>query len=157
VDGLLRAPPGRRDLKPVIETTAAFPTVSGVETSQDRWGPPRPNSLRPPLPGMNPTGNSSCRHRSSVNQADRWIEANTYLPDGYRGLGLNCGHGWFVPIPVLVLAAAWAVAVSAGTWRSPAAWVFAARFLGAPGLGGNHKGRVETSHSLELQAGAIAN
>ena len=48
-------------------------------------------------------------------------------------LGVHAGgHGWFVPIPVLVLAAAWAVAVSAGTWRSPAAWVFAAlAFLGA--------------------------
>ena len=48
-------------------------------------------------------------------------------------LGVHAGgHGWFVPLPVLVLAAAWAVAVSAGTWRSPAAWVFAAlAFLGA--------------------------
>ena len=48
-------------------------------------------------------------------------------------LGIHAGgHGWFVPLPVLVLAAAWAVAVSAGTWRSPAAWVFAAlAFLGA--------------------------
>ena len=47
-------------------------------------------------------------------------------------LGVHAGgHGWFVPIPVLVLAAAWAVAVSAGSWRSPAAWVFAAlAFLG---------------------------
>ena len=31
-------------------------------------------------------------------------------------LGVHAGgHGWFVPLPVLVLAAAWAVAVSAGT------------------------------------------
>ena len=48
-------------------------------------------------------------------------------------LGIHAGgHGWFVPLPVLVLAAAWAVAVSAGTWRSPAAWALAAlAFLGA--------------------------
>ena len=48
-------------------------------------------------------------------------------------LGIHAGgHGWFVPLPILVLAAAWAVAVSAGTWRSPAAWVFAVlAFLGA--------------------------
>ena len=48
-------------------------------------------------------------------------------------LGVHAGgHGWFVPIPVLVLAAAWAVAVSAGSWRSPAAWVLAVlAFLGA--------------------------
>jgi membrane-bound ClpP family serine protease len=36
------------------------------------------------------------------------------------------GHGWFVPLPVLVLAAAWALAVSAGGWASATAWVFAA-------------------------------
>ncbi len=35
------------------------------------------------------------------------------------------GHGWFVPLPVLVLAGAWALTVSAGTWASAAAWVLA--------------------------------
>ena len=36
------------------------------------------------------------------------------------------GHGWFVPFPVLFLAAAWAVTASAGSWSSPLAWVLAA-------------------------------
>lgn len=36
------------------------------------------------------------------------------------------GHGWFVPVPVLVLAAAWAITVSAAGWASAAAWVLAA-------------------------------
>jgi membrane-bound ClpP family serine protease len=35
------------------------------------------------------------------------------------------GHGWFVPLPVLVLAGAWALTVSAGGWASAAAWVLA--------------------------------
>ena len=38
-------------------------------------------------------------------------------------LGFHAGgHGWFVPIPVLVLAGAWALTVSAGGWASGAAW-----------------------------------
>jgi hypothetical protein len=42
-------------------------------------------------------------------------------------LGLHAGgHGWFVPLPVLVLAGAWALVVSAGQWTSPAAWALAA-------------------------------
>jgi membrane-bound ClpP family serine protease len=36
------------------------------------------------------------------------------------------GHGWFVPLPALVLAVAWAVAASAGGWASASAWVLAA-------------------------------
>jgi membrane-bound ClpP family serine protease len=35
------------------------------------------------------------------------------------------GHGWFVPLPVLVLAGAWALTVSAGSWASAAAWILA--------------------------------
>jgi membrane-bound ClpP family serine protease len=42
-------------------------------------------------------------------------------------LGFHAGgHGWFVPLPVLVLAGAWALTVSAGSWASAAAWVLAA-------------------------------
>ncbi len=42
-------------------------------------------------------------------------------------LGFHAGgHGWFVPIPVLVLAGAWALTVSAGGWASGAAWALAA-------------------------------
>jgi membrane-bound ClpP family serine protease len=42
-------------------------------------------------------------------------------------LGFHAGgHGWFVPIPVLVLAGAWALTVSAGGWTSGAAWALAA-------------------------------
>jgi membrane-bound ClpP family serine protease len=42
-------------------------------------------------------------------------------------LGLHAGgHGWFVPLPVLVLAGAWALTASAGGWTSTAAWVLAA-------------------------------
>lgn len=36
------------------------------------------------------------------------------------------GHGWFVPVPVLALAVAWAVAASAGGASSPLAWALAA-------------------------------
>jgi membrane-bound ClpP family serine protease len=35
------------------------------------------------------------------------------------------GHSWFVPLPVLVLVALWAVTVSAGSWTSVDAWVLA--------------------------------
>ncbi|MGH9105536.1 MAG: NfeD family protein [Acidimicrobiales bacterium] len=35
------------------------------------------------------------------------------------------GHGWFVPLPVLVLAGTWGVAVSSGSWSSPGGWVLA--------------------------------
>jgi membrane-bound ClpP family serine protease len=42
-------------------------------------------------------------------------------------LGLHAGgHGWFVPLPVLVLAGAWALTVSAGGSSSAAAWILAA-------------------------------
>ena len=42
-------------------------------------------------------------------------------------LGFHAGgHGWFVPVPVLVLAGAWALVVSAGGWASAAAWALAA-------------------------------
>jgi membrane-bound ClpP family serine protease len=48
-------------------------------------------------------------------------------------LGLHAGgHGWFVPLPVIVLAGTWALLVSAGSWTSPAAWALAAlAFLSA--------------------------
>jgi membrane-bound ClpP family serine protease len=48
-------------------------------------------------------------------------------------LGLHAGgHGWFVPLPVIVLAGTWALVVSAGNWTSPAAWALAAvAFLSA--------------------------
>jgi membrane-bound ClpP family serine protease len=46
---------------------------------------------------------------------------------GVIGLGLHAGgHGWFVPLPVIVLAGTWALVVSAGHWTSPAAWALAA-------------------------------
>jgi membrane-bound ClpP family serine protease len=42
-------------------------------------------------------------------------------------LGIHAGgHGWFVPLPVLVLAGAWALTVSAGGSSSTGAWVLAA-------------------------------
>jgi hypothetical protein len=41
-------------------------------------------------------------------------------------LGLHAGgHGWFVPLPVLVLAGAWALTVSAGGGASAGAWLLA--------------------------------
>jgi membrane-bound ClpP family serine protease len=48
-------------------------------------------------------------------------------------LGIHVGgHGWLAPVPVMVLAAAWAGTVSAGTWSSPVAWLLAATaFMGA--------------------------
>jgi membrane-bound ClpP family serine protease len=45
-------------------------------------------------------------------------------------LGIHAGgHGWFTPIPVVVLAAAWVGTVLAGTWWSAAAWLLAALAL----------------------------
>jgi membrane-bound ClpP family serine protease len=45
-------------------------------------------------------------------------------------LGFHAGgHGWFVPLPVLVLAGAWAFTVSAGSWASGVAWALAALAL----------------------------
>jgi membrane-bound ClpP family serine protease len=42
-------------------------------------------------------------------------------------LGFHAGgHGWFVPIPALALAGAWAFTVSAGSWASATAWALAA-------------------------------
>jgi membrane-bound ClpP family serine protease len=42
-------------------------------------------------------------------------------------LGLHAGgHGWFVPIPVLVLAGAWALTASAGNGGSAVSWALAA-------------------------------
>jgi membrane-bound ClpP family serine protease len=44
------------------------------------------------------------------------------------------GHGWFVPLPVLVLAGAWALTAAAGDWAAPAGWVLAClTLLGALG------------------------
>ena len=41
-------------------------------------------------------------------------------------LGIHAGgHGWFVPLPVVVLAAAWALAASAGDAARPASWALA--------------------------------
>jgi len=45
------------------------------------------------------------------------------------------GHGWFVPVPVLVLAAAWAITVSAAGWASAAAWALAAVALASALVG----------------------
>ena len=50
-------------------------------------------------------------------------------------LGLHAGgHGWFVPIPVLVLTGAWALNVSAGGWASATAWALAALALSSAAL-----------------------
>jgi membrane-bound ClpP family serine protease len=55
---------------------------------------------------------------------------------GVVAVGLHAGgHGWFVPIPVLVLAGAWALTVSAGTWSSTFAWVLASLAFAGAGLG----------------------
>jgi len=40
------------------------------------------------------------------------------------------GHGWFVPLPVLVLAAVWGITVSSGDWSTPLAWLLAALAFG---------------------------
>ena len=51
---------------------------------------------------------------------------------GVIALGAHAGgHGWFVPLPVLLLVGAWAVVVSAGDWSSPPAWLLAAIALGS--------------------------
>lgn len=42
-------------------------------------------------------------------------------------LGLHAGgHGFFVPLPVVVLAGIWALTATSGNWASAGAWVFAA-------------------------------
>jgi len=52
-------------------------------------------------------------------------------------LGLHAGgHAWFVPVPVLVLGAVWAVTASAGSWTSPLAWTLAALALATAISGG---------------------
>lgn len=51
---------------------------------------------------------------------------------GVIALGAHAGgHGWFVPLPVLLLVGAWAVVVSAGDWSSSPAWLLAAIALGS--------------------------
>jgi len=51
-------------------------------------------------------------------------------------LGFHAGgHGWFVPVPVLVLAAVWAITASAGSWSSPLAWTLAAFAFASAVLG----------------------
>ena len=46
---------------------------------------------------------------------------------GVAVLGLHAGgHGWFVPIPVLVLAGACALTVPEGNWASATAWTLSA-------------------------------
>ncbi len=64
-----------------------------------------------------------------------WI-VGSVLALGVAGvivLGIHVGgHGWLGPVPVVVLAAAWAGTISAGSWWSPVAWLLAAMaFLGA--------------------------
>jgi hypothetical protein len=45
-------------------------------------------------------------------------------------IGIHAGgHGWFVPLPVVVLAGAWTLTASAGAWDSPAGWSLAALCL----------------------------
>jgi len=51
---------------------------------------------------------------------------------GVITLGIHAGgHGWFVPLPVLVLAGIWAVTASTGHWASALAWVLAALAMSA--------------------------
>jgi membrane-bound ClpP family serine protease len=51
-------------------------------------------------------------------------------------LGFHAGgHGWFVPLPVLALAGAWALTVSAGSWSSAAAWVLAVLVFAGAAVG----------------------
>jgi membrane-bound ClpP family serine protease len=52
-------------------------------------------------------------------------------------LGIHAGgHGWFVPVPVLVLAGVWAVTASAGKSGSSLAWALAALALASAVAGG---------------------
>jgi membrane-bound ClpP family serine protease len=62
------------------------------------------------------------------------------------------GHGWFVPVPVLLLGAAWAISASAGSWTSPGVWALAALSFGAavlaaglvlPAIAFRHAGRAQ--------------
>jgi len=81
-------------------------------------------------------------------------------------LGLHAGgHGWFVPLPVLVLVGAWALVVSAGHWTSPAAWAlaalafvsaFAAAALVVPAVAFRHALGPSRSSTLPLGADGIA-
>jgi membrane-bound ClpP family serine protease len=46
------------------------------------------------------------------------------------------GHGFFVPLPVVALAAVWAIVVSTGNWSSSLAWVLAALVFGSAMVAG---------------------
>jgi len=81
---------------------------------------------------------------------------------GVIALGAHAGgHGWFVPLPVLVLAGAWALTASAGSWAAPAAWVLAcltllgavaAAVLVVPAIAARHN--VAPAHGAEILVGA---
>jgi membrane-bound ClpP family serine protease len=50
---------------------------------------------------------------------------------GVIALGLHAGgHGLFLPLPVLALAAVWAFTVSTGNWASPFSWALAGLTFG---------------------------
>jgi len=82
-------------------------------------------------------------------------------------LGVHAGghHGLLLPLPVLVLAAVWAVTISAGSWSSPFAWVLAALvFLSAlaaavlivPALAYGHAAPLPTGPSALLGVTGVA-
>jgi membrane-bound ClpP family serine protease len=71
-------------------------------------------------------------------------------------LGLHAGgHGWFVPLPVIVLAGTWALVVSAGNWTSPAAWAFVAAALIVPAVAYRHALGPSRNSTLPLGADGI--
>jgi membrane-bound ClpP family serine protease len=55
---------------------------------------------------------------------------------GVVAVGVHAGgHGWFVPLPVLLLAAGWALSASAGGWSSALGWLLAALTISGAGFG----------------------
>src|SRR5579875_1309395 len=55
---------------------------------------------------------------------------------GVVALGVHAGgHGWLVPLPVLVLAGAWALTAAAGDWAAAAGWALASLTVLAALLG----------------------
>jgi membrane protein implicated in regulation of membrane protease activity len=77
---------------------------------------------------------------------------------GVIGLGIHAGgHGWFVPLPVIVLAGAWALTAAAGTSATPAAWVLAClTLMGALGGAALVAPAIAYRHSLPPPRGPEA-
>ena len=85
---------------------------------------------------------------------------------GVVAVGVHAGgHGWFVPLPVLLLAAGWALSGSAGGWSSAASWLLAALTISgavfgalmvAPAIAARRRGAAVTGAEALVGATGVA-